>query len=89
MDVINQPADISFVIDTLLSWNDKRGELLHRRIDPARIALIGHSLGGMTTTLAAYHPRLRDQRVAAAVSLAGPLEMFGRQLFEAHDIPFL
>ena len=89
MDVINQPGDVSFVIDTLLDWNTDPDSVLYRQLDPERIALIGHSLGGMTTVLATYQPRLRDPRVAAAVSLAGPLEMFGRQLFAPYDTPFL
>lgn len=89
MDVINQPADISYVIDTLLGWNNDRHHPFYQRIDPERIGLVGHSLGGMTTVLASYHPRLRDQRVAAAVSLAGPMEMFGSQLFAPYDFPFL
>ncbi len=89
LDVVNQPADIGFIIDTLLEWNDSAGHYLSGLIDASRIGLIGHSLGGMTTTLAAYHPRLRDPRVAAAISLAGPLEMFDRTLFQDSDLPFM
>ena len=39
--------------------------------------------------MAAYHPRFRDPRVAAAISLAGPLEMFDRSLFQNMDLPFM
>ncbi len=89
LDVVNQPADITYIIDKLLEWNDTTGHYLSGRIDPNRIGLIGHSLGGMTTTLAAYHRRLRDPRVGAAISLAGPLEMFNRSLFQNSDLPFM
>lgn len=89
LDVVNQPGDISFVLDTMLDWNRDPDRVWYRQIDPGRIGLIGHSLGGMTTVLATYHPRLLDPRIAAAVSLAGPLEMFGRQLFAPFDLPFL
>lgn len=89
LDMVNQPADITFIIDALLAANEQPSHALYHQIDATRIGLIGHSLGGMTTTLATYHPRLRDPRVSAAISLAGPLEMFGRQLFAAHNTPFM
>lgn len=89
LDMVNQPEDISFIIDTLLASNEQPNHSLYRQIDATRIGLIGHSLGGMTTTLTAYHPRLRDPRVSAAISLAGPLEMFGRRMFQAYDTPFM
>ena len=71
-DVVNQPGDISFILDDLLRRNDSAGDTLHNRIDPQRIAAVGLSLGGMTTELVAYHPETSDPRVAAAVSIAGP-----------------
>jgi predicted dienelactone hydrolase len=87
-DVVNQPGDVRFVIDRVLAWNaDERpfaGE-----IDRDRIGAIGLSLGGLTTTLATFHPRLRDPRIAAAVSIAGPTAMFGPAFFAAADVPFL
>jgi hypothetical protein len=43
----------------------------------------------MTTELTAYHPRLRDPRVKAAISVAGPLEMFGPRFFAGSSLPFL
>lgn len=87
-DLINQPTDVSFLIDSLLglSGSDKpfAGEL-----DPARIALMGYSLGGITTTLATYHPRLRDERVAAAISIAGPSAGLVSKFYETTDVPFM
>lgn len=88
-DVMNQPGDVSFLIDTLLAWNKDPGSSFHQRIDPQRIAIAGLSLGGMTTTLAAYHPRVRDPRVKAAVSIAGPFELFGRAFFANSELPFM
>ncbi|MBK6288911.1 MAG: alpha/beta fold hydrolase [Pseudomonadales bacterium] len=89
MDVMNQPGDVSFLIDTLLEWNREPGNRFHRRVDAERIALAGLSLGGMTTELAAYHPRVRDLRVKAAISIAGPLQLFGRRFFEQSQLPFM
>jgi predicted dienelactone hydrolase len=87
-DAVNQPGDVRFVIDRVLAWApDERpfaGE-----IDRARIGAIGLSLGGLTTTLVTFHPRLRDPRIAAAVSIAGPAEMFSPAFFASADVPFL
>ncbi len=88
-DVVNQPADVSFIIDTLLKENQQQGSELYQRIDPERIVAAGLSLGGMTTTLAAYHPRYADLRIKAAVSIAGPSFMFAKRFFEHRRIPFM
>lgn len=88
-DVVNQPGDVSFVIDTMLTWNAQATHAFHGRIDAARIALAGLSLGGLTTELASYHPKLREQRARAAVSIAGPLQMFGREFFADSQLPFM
>ena len=86
-DVVRQPGDVSFLIDRLLADD---GEVPpHPPIDPARIAVMGHSLGGLTATLAAFHPRLRDPRIAAAISIAGPMEMFEPSFFRTAQVPFL
>ena len=69
-DVVNQPADVRFVVDTLLARSRAKGSWLRHRVDAKRIGLQGLSLGGFTTLLAAYHPVLRDRRVKAAVALA-------------------
>ncbi len=89
MDVMNQPGDVSFLIDTLLEWNGVPENRFYRRVDAERIALAGLSLGGMTTELTAYHPRVRDLRVKAAISIAGPLQLFGRRFFEHSQLPFM
>ncbi len=87
-DVVNQPADLGFLIDTILGWHD--GERpFDGTIDPGRIGVMGLSLGGLTATLAAFHPRLRDPRIRAAVSLAGPMRIFEPEFFAAVTTPFL
>jgi predicted dienelactone hydrolase len=58
-------------------------------IDRDRIGAVGLSLGGLTTTLVAFHPDLRDPRVRAAVSIAGPLFLFSPAFFETAHVPFL
>ncbi|MEW6271918.1 MAG: hypothetical protein AB1689_21765 [Thermodesulfobacteriota bacterium] len=88
-DVVRQPGDVSFLIDRLLAGEVGEDAASVPQIDPARIAVVGHSLGGLTATLAAFHPRLRDQRIAAAISIAGPMEMFDAAFFSTADVPFL
>jgi hypothetical protein len=78
---------VSILVDRVLAGDV--GGLALPTVDPARIAVTGHSLGGLTATLAAYHPRLRDGRIAAAISIAGPLEMFQPSFFATADVPFL
>lgn len=68
-DLLNQPADLRFVIDRLLAAS-KRGRALDF-IDPSRIAVAGHSDGGDTALAVAYLPRYRSRRVDAAIILAG------------------
>ena len=88
LDVVHQPADVSFLIDQVvaLAGPDRpfAGE-----IDTRRIGAFGLSLGGATTTLVAFHPEWRDPRVAAAISIAGPGDIFGPRFFDHAAVPFL
>ena len=70
-DLINQPADMSFVISKLLSASSRPGGQLQGLIDPQRIAVSGHSDGGETALAVAYYSRFRDPRVGAAAILSG------------------
>ncbi|MFV8816748.1 alpha/beta hydrolase family protein [Haliea sp. E17] len=88
-DVVNQPGDVSFLIDTLLQRSASEGDTLFASIDPRRIALSGISLGGLTTTLATFHPRMRDPRIRAAISIAGPSSMLLPGFFAGEDTPYL
>lgn len=88
-DVVNQPGDISFLIDTVLGRNKDPGDHLYNTIDPARIAVAGVSLGGLTSTLVSFHRKLLDPRIAAAVSIAGPAVMFKPDFFTSRHIPYL
>ncbi len=88
-DVLNQPGDVSFVIDAMLARNADERDSLYGLLDPARIAAVGLSLGGLTTQLAAYHRNLRDSRLTTAVSIAGPSVFLEREFFQTSDIPFM
>jgi pimeloyl-ACP methyl ester carboxylesterase len=88
-DVVNQPGDVSFLIDTLLKRNGDPSDVLFSTIDPQKIAVAGTSLGGLTSTLATFHRRMRDPRIAAAISIAGPSSMFTAEFFAGNDVPYL
>jgi predicted dienelactone hydrolase len=88
-DVVNQPGDIRFLIDTVLDRVKDPNDVLYGTIDVQRIAVAGVSLGGLTSTLAAYDRRMRDSRIAAAVSIAGPAFMFSARFFADSPIPFM
>jgi fermentation-respiration switch protein FrsA (DUF1100 family) len=73
-DVINQPADESFIIDRVLALaDDDPSSPLFGLIDDAQIGASGQSLGGMTTMGIALNTCCRDPRIRAAVPMAGSL----------------
>jgi hypothetical protein len=71
------------------TFGHEPSEQLGAARDRDRIGALGLSLGGLTTTLAAFHPRLRDPRIRAAISIAGPGFLFGERFFASADLPFL
>ncbi|MFK7865102.1 MAG: alpha/beta hydrolase family protein [Pseudohongiellaceae bacterium] len=85
-DVVNQPADVSFLIDSILGLEQKPFAGV---IDEERIGITGFSLGGLTTLLTTYHPRWRDPRIAAAVAIAGPAVAFTDAFYQTSKVPFL
>jgi predicted dienelactone hydrolase len=65
-DLVNEPRDVSFVIGRLLALGALAG-----RIDPARIAVAGHSDGAVVALAVAFDRRFRDRRARAAIVLSG------------------
>ncbi|MEV4349545.1 chlorophyllase [Actinoplanes sp. NPDC049596] len=62
LDVLNQPADASYVVTEVLSR-------LKGRVDAGRVAAAGHSAGGITTI--GMFSSARDERLISGVVLAG------------------
>jgi pimeloyl-ACP methyl ester carboxylesterase len=88
-DIVNQPADLSFLIDQLLARSKQPDNLLHGTVDGDRIAAAGLSLGGLTTELVGLDPKLKDPRIRAAISMAGPSQFFTPDYFAGDSIPFM
>jgi dienelactone hydrolase len=63
-DTAEQVNDVTFIIDSVLA-DPELGAL----VDAARIGMIGHSLGGITTAGAALSPS-GDRRISAAVVIS-------------------
>jgi dienelactone hydrolase len=81
-DVENQPADVSFVIDSVLAE-------FGSAIDVDRIGASGLSFGGTTTLLVTYHPEVRDPRIKAALPIAPGACMVTKPFFATTDAPML
>lgn len=86
-DVREQPADVSFVLTAVLALDDAAGDDLEGRIDGEHVAAAGHSAGAITT-LGLLGPCCTDDRIDAAVILAGAPLYFG-SAFAPPGVPAL
>jgi fermentation-respiration switch protein FrsA (DUF1100 family) len=85
-DALNQPQDMSFVIDSVLARSRKAGPLA-RLVDPTKIGAAGHSNGAITIYGLVGNSALRDRRVKAAAVLAGTLERFPKGRYDLGKLP--
>jgi dienelactone hydrolase len=70
-DLVNEPADMSFVISRMIRASAARSGALAGLINPREVAVAGQSDGGDAALAAAYEPRFRDTLIGAAVILSG------------------
>ena len=70
-DLVNQPGDVAGVIRQLVAISRRPHGALAGLVNPAEIAVAGHSDGGDTVAAVAANTCCRDRRVAAAIVLAG------------------
>lgn len=82
----NRVADIRFVLDQMIALSNDPESPFHRRIDPRRVGVSGHSFGGQTTLrVAAAEPRI-DGAVALApaaptgITVRTPTMILGAEL---------
>ncbi len=86
-DVVHQPGDMRFVIDSVLSASaGGRGPLAHL-VDPNEVGAAGHSNGAITTLGLVADTCCKDPQVKAAVIMAGTTEGFPGGHFELDDAP--
>jgi dienelactone hydrolase len=89
-DLVNQPADMRFVISRMLAASSASSGPLAGLIDPTQIAVTGQSDGGDTALAVAYDRTFHDPRVTAAVILSGAeLPGVGGFTFPAGSPPLL
>jgi dienelactone hydrolase len=70
-DLVNQPADMAYVIRRLLAAGGGARGFLAGLVDPGKIAVAGQSDGGDTVAALAAGTCCRDRAVTAAIVLAG------------------
>jgi len=70
-DLWRQPGDVSFLIDEVVAASQAPDGPLAGRVDSQRIGAAGLSLGGATTYGLVLNDRCADERITAAVVLAG------------------
>ncbi len=70
-DYKNQPADVKFVIDSVLAQAKDAKDPLHGHVDASRIGAAGHSLGAITTIGLVYNSCCTEKRVKAAEEFSG------------------
>ncbi|MGK5742589.1 alpha/beta hydrolase family protein [Micromonospora sp. URMC 103] len=69
LDVLNQPADVSYALTQVLALDGRDGDPLRGRLATDRVAAAGHSAGGVTTI--GLFTAGRDERLVAGVVFAG------------------
>jgi predicted dienelactone hydrolase len=89
-DLINQPADMSFVITRMLALAEQPADPFAGLVNAAHIAVSGQSDGGDTALAVTYNPSFRDPRVDAAMILSGAeLPGSGPLAFSSGEPPLL
>lgn len=81
----------SMMLDQLLSWNEDPESTFYQTMEPSRIGVIGHSLGGETALgLIGPHPdpSFEDERIKAVVILSSAVFPLQEQLDEI-EIPVM
>jgi dienelactone hydrolase len=89
-DMVNQPADMSYVITRMLRLSASARGLFAGLLDPREIAVTGQSDGGDTVAAIAANTCCRDRRVRAVAVLSGAEwpPMAGRY-FTRRPVPML
>lgn len=65
---VNRPADITFVLESMLKLNDDPSSMFHDALDGTRVGMSGHSFGGLDTL--EFAAKGNNSPFAAALALA-------------------
>lgn len=85
-DVVNQPADLAFLIDQFTATPPA---LLAGHVALTKVGVVGHSDGGVTAAGIAFNSCCADPRVGAAAVLSGAELFFGGSWFPPGSPPLL
>src|SRR2546423_3282411 len=75
--------DVLRVLRWAIAQNAVRGSALHGKVDPRRLAIAGHSLGGYFATFAAVKAKTEGPRLSALVLLDPTDERLGRNTLDS------
>jgi fermentation-respiration switch protein FrsA (DUF1100 family) len=87
-DYDQQPADVRFVLDSVLGLARSGGPLAGA-VDEERVAVGGHSLGAITTVGLAFNDCCEDPRIDAVFTIAAATWHFDGRPDERRDLPLL
>jgi pimeloyl-ACP methyl ester carboxylesterase len=85
-DVVNQPADLAFLID---QFTTTPPALLAGHVALTKVGVVGHSDGGVTAAGIAFNSCCADPRVGAAAVLSGAELFFDGSWFPPGSPPLL
>jgi predicted dienelactone hydrolase len=88
-DVPAQIGDVTFVIDSFLSFASDAQNRFAGGVDGERIGMAGHSGGALTTLVATYDAHLREPRIKAAVAFAPPACFLQPGYYDASRVPLM
>ncbi len=86
-DYANQPGDVTAVISAVLDGSEASDGALSGLVDPGSVGVAGHSLGGITTLGVSSNSCCQDDRIGAAVVMAGDPLTFPGGTFEYDKAP--
>lgn len=89
-DLVNQPGDVSFELDTFTGIGDSPGGAFAGVVDGSAVGVVGHSFGGATALLAGFGGSLADPRLKAAAAAAPGPSCYSSPMFAStRTLPFV
>jgi predicted esterase len=86
-DVQNQAGDVTFLIDSMVEQSADTGSPFAGLVDGDHVGASGHSQGAITTIGATLHSCCVDERIDAAISMAGTPSPFAGGAYDFEAAP--